>query len=624
MDPYYIAIDLTSTRLHLFMNGQEIANFPAGVGIPSLPTPTGQFFVAFFAQAPSPGYGAFVMVTSGHSNAITDWEMSGDAIIAIHGALGADAAIGTTGARISHGCVRLHNADLAQLRTGACWHPDQHRDVRARPAHRVSGSAGGLKAEQSVGGPCMTAIDTASASSIRASLDHPIIDADGHIIEHLPALIAHLLDQGIDRGDLHLTLAAIFQPALDTRGMSLEDCVRLRITKSVWWGLPSSALDLATVTAPRLYRKRLDEFGIDYSVVYPSVGIGYNNIRDDDVRVAACRAYNRYVAETFADVRDRIEPAAVIAMNTPAEGVQLLEDAVALGLKTAMIPSYIQRPIPGLADDAPGAAWGWWLDTYGVDSPYDYDSLWARCVALGVSVAGHSGAMGTGTRQSPTNFMFNHTGHFGVAGEALARGLFFGGVTERFPELRVAFLEGGVNWARGLLGDLISRWEKRNGAAVGYYDPANTDRSLLASLLNDYAPELVAKSQSGDTLASFAAEGWPEAATDEFARAGIGRKEQFLDRFIVPYFFGCEADDPLTVGAFRTEENPLGAEFSVLFGSDIGHWDVRNPMEVVPEAYEAVERGLITRDNFRAFVYDNARRFFAGPDPAFFAGTSVA
>jgi lipoprotein-anchoring transpeptidase ErfK/SrfK len=55
------------------------------------------------------------MVTSGHSNAISDWEKSGDAIMAIHGPLGADAAIGTSGGLVSHGCVRLHNADLSQL-----------------------------------------------------------------------------------------------------------------------------------------------------------------------------------------------------------------------------------------------------------------------------------------------------------------------------------------------------------------------------------------------------------------------------------------------------------------------------------------------------------------------------
>ena len=42
---------------------------------------------------------------------------SGDAIIGIHGPIDstADAEIGTSGAAISHGCIRLHDADLAQL-----------------------------------------------------------------------------------------------------------------------------------------------------------------------------------------------------------------------------------------------------------------------------------------------------------------------------------------------------------------------------------------------------------------------------------------------------------------------------------------------------------------------------
>jgi hypothetical protein len=115
-DSYHIVIDLSTTRLELYNYGREIADLPAGIGVPSDPTPIGHFFVALFAESPSPGYGPFVIVTSAHSNAISDWEESGDAITAIHGSLGSDAAIGTTGAQVSHGCVRLHDADLARLR----------------------------------------------------------------------------------------------------------------------------------------------------------------------------------------------------------------------------------------------------------------------------------------------------------------------------------------------------------------------------------------------------------------------------------------------------------------------------------------------------------------------------
>ena len=64
---------------------------------------------------PNPGYGPFIIVTSDHSQAISDWEGSGDAVIGIHGPLGEDSEIGTIGARISHGCIRLHDTALEKL-----------------------------------------------------------------------------------------------------------------------------------------------------------------------------------------------------------------------------------------------------------------------------------------------------------------------------------------------------------------------------------------------------------------------------------------------------------------------------------------------------------------------------
>lgn len=113
--PYRIVIDLATTHLMLYENGRMIVSAPAGVGAQDDPTPAGQYFVAFRESPPGPGYGPFVLVTSAHSPNISDWDGSGDAIIGIHGPLGEDSQIGTAGARISHGCVRLHLQSLASL-----------------------------------------------------------------------------------------------------------------------------------------------------------------------------------------------------------------------------------------------------------------------------------------------------------------------------------------------------------------------------------------------------------------------------------------------------------------------------------------------------------------------------
>jgi lipoprotein-anchoring transpeptidase ErfK/SrfK len=115
--PYRIVVDLATTRLALYERGRLVFSAPAGVGAEDDPTPTGEFFVAFDEPPPepNPGYGPFIIVTSDHSQAISDWEGSGDAVIGIHGPLGEDGLIGTAGARISHGCVRLHLQSLERL-----------------------------------------------------------------------------------------------------------------------------------------------------------------------------------------------------------------------------------------------------------------------------------------------------------------------------------------------------------------------------------------------------------------------------------------------------------------------------------------------------------------------------
>ncbi len=116
-DPYYLVVSLATTHLELFFHGYPLLDFPVGVGTAVAPTVTGHFFIAMKAPPPGPGYGPFMLVTSAHSDTITDWEGGGDAIIAIHGPIdaAADRLIGTTGARLSHGCIRLHDADLARL-----------------------------------------------------------------------------------------------------------------------------------------------------------------------------------------------------------------------------------------------------------------------------------------------------------------------------------------------------------------------------------------------------------------------------------------------------------------------------------------------------------------------------
>jgi lipoprotein-anchoring transpeptidase ErfK/SrfK len=114
---YQIVVQTGTNRLSLYDHGKLVFSAPAGVGAKSDPTPAGAYFVAFDEPPPqpNPGYGPFIMVTSAHSTSITDWDGSGDAVIGIHGPLGDDKEIGTAGAKLSHGCIRLHDQVLQEL-----------------------------------------------------------------------------------------------------------------------------------------------------------------------------------------------------------------------------------------------------------------------------------------------------------------------------------------------------------------------------------------------------------------------------------------------------------------------------------------------------------------------------
>jgi hypothetical protein len=114
---YFILVNLGTEHLTVYQAGQEAVSVPVGIGVAATPTVTGHYFVAVHEPHADPLLGPVVLDTSAHSDAIQSWEGAGDAIIAIHGPVdaAADALIGTTGARVSNGCIRLHTADQVRL-----------------------------------------------------------------------------------------------------------------------------------------------------------------------------------------------------------------------------------------------------------------------------------------------------------------------------------------------------------------------------------------------------------------------------------------------------------------------------------------------------------------------------
>ena len=463
-----------------------------------------------------------------------------------------------------------------------------------------------------------------SVRGLRAKLDHPVIDGDAHLIEAAPLFNDYLRQVGGDR------LVERYHHELREHPTAARANRAQGEMRGAWWGVGNNAYELATVMAPRLLHRRLEEIGIDFAIMYPTLGLALPTIFDADVRRAACRAINTMNAEICGPFRDRIAPAAVIPMHTPEEALAELENAAGLGLRAVMIPPGVARPIPALEHEAPSAfPYAAYFDSYGVDSFYDYDPVWRKFAELKFAITSH-GAVGLRYlplgRRSPSNYMFNHIGGHGYQQGEFCRSLVFGGVPTRFPELAFGFLECGAGWAVDLLHSLEEHWEKRNLEGLKNYDPALLDRTRLHELLREYGgPGFVNAERAGGMSRAYE-EGIARhdraVNRTEWAQSGVYDEDGFA-RIFQNFFFGCEADDPSVFRALDARANPKRTRLKPVFSSDIGHWDVPDIKTVLLESHKLVDNGLLKDSDYRDFVFTYPAQLHLKANPDFFAGTAV-
>jgi predicted TIM-barrel fold metal-dependent hydrolase len=459
----------------------------------------------------------------------------------------------------------------------------------------------------------MTANRTSKSAQIHDRIGHPVVDCDGHWVEYAPTFLDYA------RQVIGSNAPEVYRRLLPTLAgpspLPFEERRAQRIAQSGWWIMPSkNTLDRATAMAPKLMHERLGEMGIDVAVLYPTmIGTLLPFFKDEEIRRGGARAFNMFAAEMFGPYSDRLLPAAGIPMHTPEEAIEELEFVKKLGYKAVMLSALIGRPSTGRHG---------WRDTLGLDSAHNYDPVWAKCLELGFAPTFHNQSQGFGFRTAVSSWVYNHIGHFAVAGEAICKSLFLGGVTRRFPRLNFSFLEGGGAWACNLYSDLIRHWQTRNVEALVNVNPANLDREALTELLRRYGDERMKRALEGTLVENPQMTEPPDI--DEFAHCAISKPEDIRDRFVPNFYFGCEAEDSLNALAFNIRINPFGARLNVVLGSDIGHFDVTDMSRILEEAYELVEHGLLTEENLKDLTFSNPVRFFGGVNPKFFEGTAVA
>jgi predicted TIM-barrel fold metal-dependent hydrolase len=188
----------------------------------------------------------------------------------------------------------------------------------------------------------------------------------------------------------------------------------------------------------------MDAEGIDISLMYPSLCLGWQNECDDpDLALAYCQVYNDWLTDLCSPVSDRIVPIAMIPLLRIEDGVAELRRAADLGAKGLYLNPVPMNGIP-----------------YG--DPI-YDPLWAVCQQRGLPVALHvsNTPLNAGHRFYDSSFgknywfmMMMYTPDCQIA----LTSFFNGGVFERFPRLSVGVLEIGCGWVAHWLETMDARY----------------------------------------------------------------------------------------------------------------------------------------------------------------------
>ena len=248
-------------------------------------------------------------------------------------------------------------------------------------------------------------------------MSYEVIDADGHVTETWEQIARHLEEPYQGRP----LLTSFFpQDGWDRRLIG---------TKGDWAGDAKS------------WEQALDAGGMAISVLYPTLGLMMQFLRDAEWAVALARAYNTMLCKELTGQSTRLKAVALLPLQDPEAAAQELERAVGeLGAVGGM-----------LAADG---------DLLGHKR---FDPIYTVAQRLGVPLCVHASGsdMGSSGWERFPKFIQAHTCSHALAQMRQFTSVMFDGVPIRFPELSLAFLEAGSGWVPYFLQRMDEEWDKR-------------------------------------------------------------------------------------------------------------------------------------------------------------------
>ncbi|MGH7835657.1 MAG: amidohydrolase family protein [Candidatus Binatia bacterium] len=197
----------------------------------------------------------------------------------------------------------------------------------------------------------------------------------------------------------------------------------------------------------------MDREGVDVAVLYPSIGLGImmRNELNPKLAAAIAGAYNNWLYDFCQTDPKRLKGAAMISLHDVTEAVKEARRAVTrLGFVVVFARP---EPLKSLA----------WHSRY-------YDTLWETLEELAAPMAFHSAAASGELPQAGDRFgddlLLRHICGHSMENMLAMVDMICGGVLERHPRLKVAFLECYCGWASFWLHRMDKAVEKGRSSPI--------------------------------------------------------------------------------------------------------------------------------------------------------------
>jgi predicted TIM-barrel fold metal-dependent hydrolase len=256
-----------------------------------------------------------------------------------------------------------------------------------------------------------------------------VFDADLHIIEPVELWQDYITPEFRDRAP-RLNVPGF---TLTVEGVTLPTA-RPGTVLDVYKDTRASDAQLQRNFSPQAHLAAMDIEGVDQCALYPTLGLLATCIRglDPPLAYAIAAGYNDWLADYCAAVPDRLLGVAMLPLHDTEMAIRELRRAVEnLGMRAVFINS---EPVIGKP----------------LHDPY-YVPIWAEVERLGVGLAVHgesgSSAGAAGEDRFGSWYVGRKACGFPMEEMMAALSFIMGGVLERHPGLRVAFLESGSAWA---------------------------------------------------------------------------------------------------------------------------------------------------------------------------------